>query len=763
MIDVSSTNEAWLSRFFSGRNELRWEKLNSAEAPSNWISEIKGWISLLETGAENTPICLPCLAKDGSVQWYAGAQNILGSLALADELQAFFGPSYAVFDGRPHKLNSSDPLEAALKDIFVEPIYRIEAIESKQVTDLSQVFILYQTLLKRRPSSLKPATRPFGIARGLFDRALLAGNENDARSLLEEMARSGRLTAENKKFLEVRLLAGLGLWDQIVLQSNLLKDLTDFQLPPRVVRDVSEAYYRFYIQPFDEHGGLNECLDRLRASSLPGFDRLFSQRYGIQHPAVTKVFLLRQMLQVPTDIVYSRALLSDLANQDQTPLTDEILAVLEEKEQSSAFLTPPQDLRTQADSAFEDDDYDRALSLYLVVPADSKTILRAITCARFAADKKTAQKVVDFVEASGNVDLDERSKSALSALEEQARPIPLADNANRTKVSPTLLSVTGWLRWAAWVADGIGQDEALDTLRKHSSAWSTEELYCEPQKMDEFANFLSNGDAAVEQTFRSAFDEIFSAFIIDLDKPPSTLKPLYKCLLFLLATSQSVTKDDLSLTAQLSSNLLAFGLTESEYGEVLVLLSDLFEGHLSLNSLDWALDVIELLVLERCQNEEARLRLFTDVSSFAQQSAHRITESQRRALKELYIDFEVEFPTKLEKPFSSEADGEDNQLSERLAGKRIAIYTLTEPAGKRAADKLKEIAPGSEVILNSDHECTERLSVLAKSADIFVFAWKSSKHQAYYCIKNNRSKELPLLQPLGKGSASIIREILDYV
>lgn len=762
MIEVSSTNEAWLSRFFSGRNELRWETINSTGSRSDWTSVVKGWISVLETGAESTPVCLPCLAKDGSVQWYAAAKNFQGSNALADELKAFVGPSYTDFDGRPHRLDTSDPQEAALKGVFVKPIYRIEGIESGQISKVNRAFALYHSLLIRRPTTLKPTTRPFGIVRGLFDRALTVGNEKEARSLLEEMARSGRLTAENQKFLEVRLLAGLGLWDQIVLQSSLLKDLTDFQLPPRVVRDVSEAFYRFYIQSFDKKGGLDDCLDKLRGSSLPNFDKLFSQRYGIQHPSVIKVFLLRQMLQAPTDIVYSKALLSDLTNQDRTPLTDEILDVLEKRDRENSVLDLPQNLRAEADAAFDDGDYDQALSLYLQVSTDSKAISRAITCARLAADEKSAQKVLEFVGASRDVELDDRSKNALKVLVQQAEQIQLPKQPSGSEVSSSLYGDTGWLKWAKWVADGANQNEALGILGKHSATWSTEELFQDSMKLEAFADLLENASGEAEQVFKTAFDQIFSTFLLGLEKPPSTLKPLYKCLLFLLAASHSLTKDDLSLTAQLSSNLLEFGLTENEYGEILDLLTDLFDGHRSINSLDWALDVIELLVLERCQNEEARLRLFTGVSSFAQQSAHRIVESQRRALRELYRDFDVEFPAEFEKPLANETDGQDNPVSERLAGKRIAIYTLTEPAGKRAADALKEIAPDSEITLNSDHECSERLSALAKNADIFVFAWKSSKHQAYYCIKNHRPKELPLLQPLGKGSASIIREVLDY-
>ena len=96
-----------------------------------------------------------------------------------------------------------------------------------------------------------------------------------------------------------------------------------------------------------------------------------------------------------------------------------------------------------------------------------------------------------------------------------------------------------------------------------------------------------------------------------------------------------------------------------------------------------------------------------------------------------------------------------------MANKKIAIYTLTEQAGKRAIILLKQLCPDVSVELNSDKVCTEKLRALAKHADIFVFAWKSSSHQAFYCVKDHRPDGWSIPQPLGKGSSSIIREVVD--
>ena len=97
-----------------------------------------------------------------------------------------------------------------------------------------------------------------------------------------------------------------------------------------------------------------------------------------------------------------------------------------------------------------------------------------------------------------------------------------------------------------------------------------------------------------------------------------------------------------------------------------------------------------------------------------------------------------------------------------LDGKTIGIYTLAEAAGSRARQALEVMFPGCTVDVNSDLVCTAKLTSLAKAADMFVFAWKSSSHQAFYCVKDALTKGEPIWA-LGKGTASILRAILDNI
>jgi hypothetical protein len=98
-----------------------------------------------------------------------------------------------------------------------------------------------------------------------------------------------------------------------------------------------------------------------------------------------------------------------------------------------------------------------------------------------------------------------------------------------------------------------------------------------------------------------------------------------------------------------------------------------------------------------------------------------------------------------------------------LSGKTIGIYTLAEAAGLRAKQLLETLYPGCDVQLNSDLVCTSALTNLAQASDVFVFAWKSSSHQAYYCVKAALMK-CALIYAVGKGTASImaaVREALE--
>lgn len=185
----------------------------------------------------------------------------------------------------------------------------------------------------------------------------------------------------------------------------------------------------------------------------------------------------------------------------------------------------------------------------------------------------------------------------------------------------------------------------------------------------------------------------------------------------------------------------------------------------SFSYLPWSLDLCEALAILPCPSDaarDARLRLFLQVLSQAASFAHRLTAVDLLPLEMLAKDYGVSEEAVAALKREAKSGDTDAKYQPDLNGKTIGIYTLTESAGVRAKTALEELFPGCKVVVNSDLVATAQLTNLAKTADVFVFAWKSSSHQAFYCVKDALAGNAPIWAS-GKGTASILRAIFDHL
>jgi hypothetical protein len=203
------------------------------------------------------------------------------------------------------------------------------------------------------------------------------------------------------------------------------------------------------------------------------------------------------------------------------------------------------------------------------------------------------------------------------------------------------------------------------------------------------------------------------------------------------------------------------GLSSEDYLSLVGDLADVQGRVSSYAYLPWSLDVCEVLAIAPSPSEagrDARLRFFLQVLTQAQSFAHRLGPQDLLPIEFLARDYGVEADTiSWLKPVQ-----ESNAVAQlpSLNGQTIGIYTLAEAAGSRAKAALEQMFPGCKIVVNSDLVCTPQLTSLAKAADMFIFAWKSSSHQAFYCVKDALVKGEPIWA-FGKGTASILRAVLD--
>ena len=174
----------------------------------------------------------------------------------------------------------------------------------------------------------------------------------------------------------------------------------------------------------------------------------------------------------------------------------------------------------------------------------------------------------------------------------------------------------------------------------------------------------------------------------------------------------------------------------------------------------WSFDVAELLATSTALEDNLAVTFFSEVLDLVIAKKHRISCEEWNMIEYLAMDFNMSDYIQTIRP-SKSSIGEKNKFN--LDGKKIGIYTLTDKAGLRAKKILKKLYEGIIVEINNDHVATKKLINLAKSCDIFAFAWKSSKHQAFYCIQKHIKSPNILLMPLGKGSSSIVQSISQYI
>lgn len=746
MDGIPQSEIQWLGRFFSGRNRLHWHDVIDRSAHPQWLEQVIPWISLFGQGKDDLPIILPVFDGDGPSTWYAAARNESTAAALCEELTSMIGPSYSDFRGIRHQCDIEDEIEAALLERFGSSVFRFSPLPGADRTEVGRAVSLYLLILRRRPAIPDRTQQPFGKIRGDFDRALLAGNEKSASKLLEDLYATGRVNAEQRKFLDIRFLAGLGRVEELAHSDALIKSVMDISLPPQTIIDLVDALYRAYVASVELESDVKVVKAAFDHHVGKRFGGLFKERKGIRQPNVLKSFLLYELAREKPDVARCEAIVKAF------PLGDEDAATVQRwiEHVQGAVDTAGIDLFEAARQAVADEEYERAVPMYEQLLPDLRAYSGLIRCAVEIGEPAFTDKVVDLARrAAPSVverlnDRDKKRLASLSQLPAAAQPV----------VPPK-----GWIQWAEAVVNQRCSGPPIEVLERELPTWAVEDYIPDPSGCAALASIIGNAGGVAEEVFREAFPRLIEFFVERTTSPVRGFIPLYTMLLRIVAWNGSASADELELTAALTHAVLKAGPTVDAYIECLEALSEILAQNGAPSNINWALNLCELFAVYPAAEQEARLRLFMTVVGLLRARIHRVTDAQVSVLKLLVKDYGCEqvldgFP-------SPEGDLDLLQDVAKFGG-LIGIYTLTEGAGQRAKHLLQKLLPLAQVEMSNDFVATDRLKNLAASADVFVFAWKSSKHQAYYCIKDARG-ERPLQLPLGKGTASIVDATLEAV
>lgn len=749
MIDSLPPKEQfWLERFFSSRNALHWEAIACSKAPAAWLEQVGPWIVALATQGSQSPIVLPVFDADGPSQWYAMAENETTAVPLAQELTAVVGPSYSDFLGQPIQVDCSDEIECALQERFGRFVFRIRPVNMAARGEVTKALQLYLSLLRRRPDIPDRTQRPFGKIRAEFDRALLAGNEACAQHLYDELIASGRIDAEQQKYLEIRMLAGLGRQHQLAHNYSLIKSVLGLSLPTQTLSDLIEALYATYITAIENEPNVDAILSVFRDDIARHFGSLFQERKGIRQPNVLKAFLLYELAQDEPNIGRCETIATAYPNSVGRELITRWSSRLASVQPSGT------DTCGFAGQALVDDDYELALRLSFEAFPATWTYSIMLRCAVELDDAEITRRVLVAINTAPEDVRTTWTKRDLTRLE-QLQSVATSEESKVPQRRPD----TNWLAWVRYVEAGRYEWPPLQILEEALLRWSPEDYASDPETCRQLAERIGNASGEAEHVFRDAFAALVEFFVDRQAHPVRGFIPLYSMLIRIVAWSGVVSANELELASVLMHALISLGPSKDDYVEALDSYAEIVTANNAPTNIDWALNAAEILVLHSSPDSELRLRFFMAVVDMARTHAHRLKPAQFAILSLLAKDYGC--ANLLEAfPFKEE-DHADTVAHADFAG-LIGIYTLTESAGQRARQFLRKILPMARVEVNADLVATEKLKNLAATADIFVFAWKSSKHQAYYAAKEARG-DMETLLPTGKGSASILGCVLSEI
>lgn len=687
------------------------------------------------SGATDRGVLLPFRELDiGPTAWFACAASAQMQHALLDEMRAFLGPSYVEERAQDRVPDSADLHAQPLIEAAGWHAIRFDTPGGRSDAMLLRQWRLYDDLVSRRPRAASYVPSSFHQLRASFDRALLARNQAGALAAMSALRERFGVSAENRQFLEIRLNAAFEHWDAIA-QHPLLAQLIHLHLPPETYGDVMEALYRSRVQAYESATTLDPLLQQFSHAVAEPAQPLFSTRGTSRRPAVLKAFILHELIQPEPQLAVCERLLKELP-VGAFGAVDRILR------ERCAQRAAEADVRI-AQQALVNEQFDRAWDLFWPL-ADAVDVLRGlIACARESDDPAKVAAVLSRLEAADAAirkTVESASATRLARLRAGYRAPPLPDKPSA--------------QFARWPDEP--QDRYVERWAEFARGVDPATLLAEDGMVDAAIDTLMR-QAVAEPTLFERLYPLWHELFIERTDPDPRLVPLYLEMLEALRARDVFQRTDQELLHQILVAIIESG-DDAAYRGSVDTIAKIFEAIRSPLALGWALDVCDSLSQRRVRDADARLRLLTQVVQACQEFSSRLEPLQTYQLRLLAQEAKLEPPALPPPPPS--ASGETQTPDETPY--RVAIYSLDEAATRRAVEILKSLHPHWVIDTNADHVCSDRLKALARHAHVFVFAWRCSKHAAYYCVKASSQKE-NLVMARGVGTTSLVAAAVEFL
>lgn len=688
-------------------------------------------IQRTRNGGTDLPVLLPFRnSTRDRVTWYACTRDKPGARAVRADLDAFIGPGFADFDFTTVARTHAD-------DVLEQHGFhcvRFAAIRANFDRHIVEQWGIYWALLERRPKRRTLEHRTFAQLRAALDWALLAKNETEARAAVAALREQHGLSAENRAFLDIRIAAAFGRWNEILGHANF-PYLLKLRLPPETFGDIWEALYETWLRPQEQTGDVARLMAAFEKEVRPAAGHLLRSLGRSRRPAALKAFLLHELSQAQPCFDLCSQWLAKLGDDAFGPATASIGNLIQP-------LTPKRGF----DAAREDMDLERYEQAYDVLWSleNSVEVLTALLrCAKEIDDPVRAEQTIARLEESGD---------ALSSSVQQTRARLFGDVTRLAATRPP---------------ESLEAQLRIEPESEITAANNVVEFWRELANADALTKI---DDTMAQRLVQSMEDEVLSNsgtfdallpiwfdWIVGRTKPHAPFIPLYSNLIETIWVRDRYGESELDLINQAALHVVMAGPTPDQYAHLMDRLLKIFEAVRSPYVMRWALDLADALVIAPTRSEQARNQLLVAILSAGSEYSARLAEAQKALLLLLAGDTTIPFTLETQEVTKSE----ESETSTSDA--RIMIYSLDSQATQRAMDVLKTLSPNLRVTTNSDTECTNRLRQHTRHADYVFFVSSVATHQAFFCIKNSLRMPEALCQVQGAGTTRIIEAVMKQI
>jgi hypothetical protein len=663
-----------------------------------------------------SPCVLPRLAADKQLWFYVVADDKRQLTEMMGVMRAYLGAVRTKSDPQLH-IDATDETEDVLIGRWPQGFLKI-AIPLELNSQREEVYSVFKTInvaLARygeRPQSVAVTQRPIGRILSDFFIACDRNDGKGAEAFLGELKTSGRMSARNLLSIELQTLAARNDWKGVLAHPRL-EDILSRRIPARVTEILLEALGRTEMrssQPADyQTEALRARLEPVCALFMrsPGLAICGNEdRWRVWAIGAVAFGYARAIAALPQEVLGAEWI-NQLRqwgglHQEAKPVARDAAEAL--------------DVAPNIEGAV----YLLKRSLALD-PQEGLAIYR-----RLSAFPAEILKEIEGHRVLGSV---------WRTLQDDFAPQRNIDS------------------WPTWLSSLLQRDTeqiTVQTLSDVCRQW-------EPGCWDEEAmsrQLLSLADSGDSRRFREGIP-VLRGWL--QDRRIQTSASFVAQMLLVLAVDEVHSTQDLVLTADLIGDLTNVAHTKEQYRESINAVIEIWNRTKSIKSLDDGLDLMDVLLDSVCADAQARLSYWTVLQEFCLTEWRRLTDQQQllvREASEAISGSSTQFPA-----VRTVRDSRGGTRADP-GPKRLAIYTLTEGAGRRAKAVLSELFPHLDIQLNHDKSATSALINLAKTADYFVFSAQSAAHQAFYPVVHRRDD---ILYPSGKGSSSIVRCFLDAI